>query len=60
MGRFVPSLIIVQLLISYLVYQSYFQAARGFITIPMLVLATILMQGCQVANSYTLVLWQAK
>lgn len=40
------------------VWLSYLSAGRGFITIPILVLAGILMQGAQIVGSYTLVWWQ--
>ncbi|KAF5393181.1 hypothetical protein D9757_001344 [Collybiopsis confluens] len=41
------------------VYWSYLRAGRGFITIPLIVLTIIFMQGSQIVNAYTLVWWQA-
>ncbi|KAJ7593413.1 ABC protein [Mycena floridula] len=41
------------------VYASYLGAGRGFLTMPFIILAILLMQGSQIANSYTLVWWQA-
>ncbi|TDL20835.1 ABC protein [Rickenella mellea] len=45
--------------ISWGVYGSYLAAGRGWITVPCVILAMILMQGSQVLNSYTLVWWQS-
>ncbi|KAF7773337.1 hypothetical protein Agabi119p4_5504 [Agaricus bisporus var. burnettii] len=41
------------------VYWKYLTAGRGFVTIPLLILSIIFMQGSQIMNSYTLVWWQA-
>lgn len=43
-----------------LVYMAYFRAGRGPITIPLLVLSVVLLQGSLITSSYTLVWWQAK
>ncbi|KAF8802448.1 P-loop containing nucleoside triphosphate hydrolase protein [Phlegmacium glaucopus] len=45
--------------ISRQVYKSYILAGKGYFTIPLILLAVILMQGSQIINSYTLVWWQA-
>lgn len=50
----------ITLINAYLVYASYLGAGRGFLTMPFIILAILLMQGSQIANSYTLVWWQAK
>jgi ATP-binding cassette subfamily C (CFTR/MRP) protein 1 len=42
------------------VYGYYLKAGGGWLTVPVMVLAAILMQGSQVLNSYTLVWWQDK
>lgn len=42
------------------VYASYVKAGMGWITVPCILVAMILMQGCSVMNSYTLVWWEAK
>ncbi|KAF7375203.1 ABC protein [Mycena sanguinolenta] len=44
--------------VSWKVYASYIKAGRGYITLPFIILAVLGMQGCQIANSYTLVWWQ--
>jgi hypothetical protein len=36
------------------------KAGGGWLTVPAIVLAAILMQGSAVANSYVLVWWQAE
>ncbi|KAJ2911917.1 hypothetical protein MD484_g8498, partial [Candolleomyces efflorescens] len=41
------------------VWLAYLSAGRGFITIPLLLLAAVLMQGSQIISSYLLVWWQA-
>ncbi|KAK0189837.1 ABC protein [Armillaria mellea] len=40
------------------VYRSYFAAGGGYITLSLVALAVILMQGSQILNSYTLIWWQ--
>lgn len=45
---------------SSLVYGSYLKAGRGWLMIPLSILTLVLSQGSQIANSYTLVWWQAK
>ncbi|KAJ7086116.1 ABC protein [Mycena belliarum] len=45
--------------VSWRVYGSYLKAGRGYITLPLVLLAVLGMQGCQISNSYTLVWWQA-
>ncbi|EFI27939.1 ABC protein [Coprinopsis cinerea okayama7 len=45
--------------ISKKVWWAYFVAGRGYITVPLLILAGILMQGSQIISSYVLVWWQA-
>jgi hypothetical protein len=42
------------------VYKTYFAAGRGAVTVPLILLAMILMQGSQVLNSYMLVWWEGK
>jgi len=42
------------------VWKAYFSAGKGWITVPLLILAGLLMQGTQIMGSYTLVWWQAK
>ncbi|KAJ7183176.1 ABC protein [Mycena filopes] len=42
-----------------LLYGAYIKAGRGYITIPLILLAVLGMQGCQISNSYTLIWWQA-
>ncbi|KAJ7259774.1 ABC protein [Mycena rebaudengoi] len=44
--------------VSWGVYGYYMKAGGGFRLVPLIILAAILMQGSQVANSYTLVWWQ--
>ncbi|KAJ2926808.1 hypothetical protein H1R20_g10265, partial [Candolleomyces eurysporus] len=44
---------------SAVVWKAYLSAGRGFITIPLLLLSAILMQGSQIISSYILVWWQA-
>ncbi|KAI0321790.1 ABC protein [Amylostereum chailletii] len=41
------------------IYWEYLRAGNGYITGPLVVLFMLIMQGCQVMNSYTLVWWQA-
>lgn len=41
------------------VYRSYFEAGGGYITLSLVALAVILMQGSQILSSYILVWWQA-
>ncbi|KAJ7777514.1 ABC protein [Mycena maculata] len=43
--------------VSWKVYGSYIKAG-GYVTLPIVVLAILGMQGCQITNSYTLVWWQ--
>ncbi|KJA26268.1 hypothetical protein HYPSUDRAFT_36540 [Hypholoma sublateritium FD-334 SS-4] len=45
--------------ISNKVYMAYFRAGRGPITIPLLILSVVLLQGSLITSSYTLVWWQA-
>ncbi|KAF8896584.1 P-loop containing nucleoside triphosphate hydrolase protein [Infundibulicybe gibba] len=45
--------------VSWKVYWAYLAAGRGYITVPLLVLSILLMQGSQIVNSYTLVWWQS-
>ncbi|KAF8175919.1 P-loop containing nucleoside triphosphate hydrolase protein [Mycena galopus ATCC 62051] len=45
--------------VAWSVYGYYIKAGGGWLTAPAVVLAAILMQGSAVANSYTLVWWQA-
>jgi ATP-binding cassette subfamily C (CFTR/MRP) protein 1 len=42
------------------VYKAYVLAGKGYFTIPLLILAVMLMQGSQILSSYTLVWWEAK
>jgi hypothetical protein len=42
------------------VYGYYAKAGGGWLTVPVIVLMAVLMQGSQVANSYVLVWWQGK
>ncbi|CAA7271099.1 unnamed protein product [Cyclocybe aegerita] len=44
--------------ISAKVYKAYVDAGRGFFTAPLLIIALLLSQGCQITSSYTLVWWQ--
>ncbi|KAJ7708108.1 P-loop containing nucleoside triphosphate hydrolase protein [Mycena rosella] len=44
--------------VAWSVYGYYLKAGGGWITVPWIVLTTVLMQGSSVANSYTLVWWQ--
>ncbi|KAJ6518372.1 ABC protein [Mycena vulgaris] len=44
--------------VSWGVYGYYLKAGGGWLTVPPVVLAAVLMQGAQVANSYALVWWQ--
>ncbi|KAJ6630972.1 P-loop containing nucleoside triphosphate hydrolase protein [Mycena sp. CBHHK59/15] len=44
--------------VSWKVYGSYLKAGRGYLTLPLVLLAVFAMQGCQISNSYTLVWWQ--
>ncbi|OCH94438.1 ABC protein [Obba rivulosa] len=41
------------------VYGDYLKAARGYITVPILLFFIVLMQGSSVMNSYTLIWWEA-
>lgn len=43
-----------------LVYGSYLKAGKGWITFPLVLATSLLMQASQVLNSYTLVWWEAK
>ncbi|KAJ6537690.1 P-loop containing nucleoside triphosphate hydrolase protein [Mycena capillaripes] len=45
--------------VAWSVYGYYMKAGGGWLTVPAIVLAAILMQGSAVANSYVLVWWQA-
>ncbi|KAJ7224976.1 ABC protein [Mycena haematopus] len=45
--------------VAWSVYGYYMMAGGGWLTVPIIMLAAILMQGSSVANSYTLVWWQA-
>ncbi|KAG1891771.1 ABC protein [Suillus fuscotomentosus] len=45
--------------VSWAVYWTYLAAGRGSITVPLLVLFMLAMQGSQILNSYTLVWWEA-
>lgn len=40
------------------VYRTYVGASKGWITLPVVILAAVLMQASQVMNNYTLVWWQ--
>jgi hypothetical protein len=40
------------------VYMKFFRAAKGHITIPLLLVSLVLMQAAQVLGSYWLVFWQ--
>ncbi|KAJ7872414.1 ABC protein [Mycena leptocephala] len=44
--------------VAWSVYGYYAKAGGGWLTVPVIVLAAVLMQGSQVANSYVLVWWQ--
>ncbi|KAJ7440231.1 ABC protein [Mycena latifolia] len=44
--------------VSWGVYGYYLKAGGGWLTVPVLVLAAVLMQSSSVANSYALVWWQ--
>ncbi|KAJ6454129.1 ABC protein [Mycena sanguinolenta] len=45
--------------VAWSVYGYYMMAGGGWLTVPVIVLAAVLMQGSAVANSYVLVWWQA-
>ncbi|KAF7329212.1 ABC protein [Mycena kentingensis (nom. inval.)] len=45
--------------VSWSVYGFYMKAGGGWLTVPAIFLASVLMQGSAVANSYVLVWWQA-
>ncbi|KAF9048460.1 ABC protein [Panaeolus papilionaceus] len=45
--------------ISNTVYKAYVKAGKGLITLPLLLVAMVMMQGSQILSSYTLVWWQA-
>ncbi|GLB40166.1 putative ABC protein [Lyophyllum shimeji] len=45
--------------VSWNVYWTFLVAGRGYVTVPLLLLAILLMQGSQIMSSYTLVWWQA-
>ncbi|EMD34176.1 CsMn25 [Gelatoporia subvermispora B] len=45
--------------VSWRVYGDYLRAAHGYITLPILILFMVLMQGSSVMNSYTLVWWES-
>ncbi|OCB92268.1 ABC protein [Sanghuangporus baumii] len=40
------------------VYGTYIKAGRGYLTVPLIIVFMLLMQGSQVLNSYTLVWWE--
>ncbi|KAJ7040911.1 ABC protein [Mycena alexandri] len=44
--------------VAWSVYGYYLKAGGGWLTVPMVVLAAVLMQGAQVVNSYALVWWE--
>ncbi|KAJ7717861.1 ABC protein [Mycena metata] len=44
--------------VAWSVYGYYLKAGGGWITVPAIVLAAVLMQGAQVVNSYALVWWE--
>ncbi|KAJ7642099.1 ABC protein [Roridomyces roridus] len=44
--------------IAWSVYGYYLKAGGGWLTVPAVILATLLMQGSAAANSYTLVWWE--
>lgn len=45
---------------NFAVYGTYLKAGNGYITVPLVLLCMILMQGSAVLNSYTLVFWENK
>ncbi|KAF7312081.1 ABC protein [Mycena indigotica] len=45
--------------VSWGVYATYVKAGRGFVSLPLVAVAVLGMQACQVLNAYTLVWWQA-
>ncbi|KAJ6577414.1 P-loop containing nucleoside triphosphate hydrolase protein [Mycena capillaripes] len=44
--------------VSWKIYGSYLKAGRGYVTLPLVLVAVLGMQACQISNSYTLVWWQ--
>ncbi|KAH9929982.1 P-loop containing nucleoside triphosphate hydrolase protein [Fomitopsis serialis] len=44
--------------VSWKIYGEYLKAGRGWITGPVVLLFIILMQGCTIMNSYTLIWWE--
>lgn len=46
--------------VCFVVYGQYLIAGRGYITLPLMMIAMFLMQGSQIMNSYTLVWWESK
>lgn len=46
--------------LGFAVHLAYLDAGRGAVMLPLILLFIMMMQACQVMNSYTLVLWQAK
>lgn len=42
------------------VWWTYFMAGKGYITVPVILAASVLMQGSQIISSYVLVWWQSK
>ncbi|KAJ7063750.1 ABC protein [Mycena amicta] len=45
--------------VSWRIHLNYIQAAHGYLTVPLVILAILGMQACQILSSYTLVFWQA-
>ncbi|KAJ8072221.1 hypothetical protein PM082_015779 [Marasmius tenuissimus] len=41
------------------VYRTYLKAGRAYITVPLLVVSALLMQGSQIVSTYSLIWWQA-
>ncbi|KAH6913154.1 ABC protein [Coprinopsis sp. MPI-PUGE-AT-0042] len=41
------------------VWWTYFLAGKGYITVPVILAASVLMQGSQIVSSYVLVWWQS-
>ncbi|PCH42435.1 nucleoside triphosphate hydrolase protein [Wolfiporia cocos MD-104 SS10] len=45
--------------VSWGVYGEYMKAGKGFITVPLVLLFMVLMQGSTIMNTYTLIWWEA-
>ncbi|KAF5334268.1 hypothetical protein D9758_015549 [Tetrapyrgos nigripes] len=44
--------------VSWSVYGSWLAAGKGYITVPLVLLSMLLMQGSQIVNTYSLIWWQ--